>query len=305
MRNRKIYFLICGFSLMAASCSASEFDNPEPDERQMEIAMSKKREEEYKKFYGDDSGKPADKGDLPKKLAEIKDQARLNKVYWGGIHVGDLIVEVKKEGEYYNFEVIMRSYNIAKLISKFSSETEGKIKITDDGFLPSYYKTHYKRRKDDRNIELKFSDDGQTIISDINTPPEKRWKRKEVPAELKIGVQDPLSIAFVARQMIIDRLESGEKEFSIPLYDGRRRSKYNFKIKGKTKDGLIEVGFAEEAVAGYTDNELKEFKKGNKEITLYLSPLDYWPVKAKGRSPLGNATASLDKICDTLEKCLD
>ncbi len=235
--------------------------------------------------------------------------------YWSGMHVGDLFAMVEKnttiddkgeKREGLEFKVVMRSYNLAKLISKFGSEATAQIGYTKEGrFIPQKYTAAFSRRKEHREISLTYDATGENIIEETNTPPEKRWKRKEVPAELKVGTPDPLTYVMRAREKIRNIVDNGGKNtFTLPFYDGRRKTNYFFTVYGITQDHRVHVTFEEEPVAGYTNNELRDLKEDKPMFTLYLAKHDLLPVWAEGYSPLGRAKIILKKYCVTFEQCL-
>jgi len=256
--------------------------------------------------------------DKPKKT-DIKD-TRVNTVrrysaYWAGLHVGDMITSVESKGVYLSdkkevkaqkFTTIIKSHNLAKLINGYKSETKAVMVFNEEGkYIPNTYSTSYKMRKKHRDITMKYSKDGSEIINETNIPPEKRWKREEVPTNLKLNSPDPLTLVFQARQKIIEVVEKGGKNtFTLPLYDGRRRSNYFFTVYGITKNNLIHITFEEKPVSGYTNNEIRDFKKGATLVTAYLSKDDYLPVWGTAHSFLGKAKIILKKYCKTLNECL-
>jgi len=253
-------------------------------------------------------------------IVDVKD-TRINTVrkysaYWAGLHVGDMINAVESEGVFLTdkneikaqkFTTIIRTHNLAKLISGYKSTTKALMSFNENGeYKPSSYSTSYKIRKKHRDITMKYSADGSTIIEETNMPPEKRWKRKEVPSNLKVNSPDPLTLIFQIREKIRHIVEKGGRNtFTLPLYDGRRRSNYFFTVYGITKNNLIHITFEEKPVSGYTNNELKDFKKGTTLVTVYLAKDDLLPVWAKAHSFLGTAKILLKKYCKTLEECLD
>jgi len=244
------------------------------------------------------------------------DDKRLNvikkyEVTWLGFHVGDLFIKIKSEeqdGEAFSrMQVIIRSYGLARKISGYQSDTQALIKYKGKGkYLPHEYATSFALRKKRRDITFLYSEDGSRIIKETNVPPEKRWKRKEVEVEEKLNTYDPLTLSLMAREKLITAVKLGEKEFTMSLYDGRRRTDFEFNIEDYTKkEKLINVTFTEIPISGYTNNEMKKIKSRKPMIRLFISPENYFPIRAEGESTIGTAIIKLKDECSTLKECLD
>ncbi len=253
---------------------------------------------------------------IPEKSVSVKEKTKIKekdsrnksivlyKASWKGVNIASMRVEVYPNENYSDMKVSISTHGLLKWIVKYRSETDGKIGYKDGEYVPSFYHTDYSYRKKHRDIKLTYSQDGKQIIKDENVPPEKRWKRKEVPQQDKDGSLDPLALALVAREKIKQAyLGQGDKQFSLPLYDGRRRSDQVFSVSDGLKGGLIQVQMEERPVSGYTNNELKIFKDGSQIIDIYVEPKEFIPQKAKGQSPLGEAWIYLKKMCQTVAEC--
>ena len=264
--------------------------------------------------FDDEEKAYLDPDDAPIKLNdfvsyEIKDTFRHYGVNWLGLNVADMYTHVKRlSDDSYDFKVFIRSKNVAKMISRFKSDTSAivnyHIGINGAKYTPYEYETLFNLRKKRRKIMMFFSDDGKRLLRESNVPPERRWKREEVLPELKIEVYDPLSVVFEARRKIIDGIKTGNHLFAMPLYDGRRRTILHFRIYGQTDEGLIHVSFSEEPVSGYTNNEMKNFTDGTRIFHMYLSPNDFLPVKTYAKSPAGNAKIYLKRECRDEFECM-
>ena len=232
-------------------------------------------------------------------------KARWYRVYWGAITVGDLYVTLIPTAEGYGMRSAIRSKGIAKVVSNWKSDSGATMRIQEDGkYVPIRFKTSFELRKRTRKIDIHWDKDWK-VVKETNIPPENRHKRPAVPEEQKIGSFDPLTAVMQGRLLVREAILSGKREFFVPVYDGRRKSNIRFKIYGADKNGIIHTSFVEEAVSGYTNNELKEIAKNNPEFHVYLSPKDLLPVAAKGQSLLGTARIKLKMECDTLKECQD
>lgn len=236
--------------------------------------------------------------------------------YWAGLHVGDLIVgvtpiqpwDVAEDVHQMRFELEMRSYNIAKWASKFASKAQVVMQFDRDGTIfPLRYHSEVQKKREFRVIDIEYDAQKRVITSESNTPPEKRWKRKEVPPHLKETMPDPMSFVFQVREEIREFLKSdgqvGEGMI-VPFYDGRRRTNIDFTFKGVTDEGYLQFDFVEKPVSGYTNNEVRRLNERGIVFELYLAQHDLLPVGAYGRSSYGNARILLKEYCMDYASCL-
>lgn len=243
-------------------------------------------------------------------------QVNLYGVYWGGFHIGDLIIATKQEKDTCTVETYIRSHGLAKLISGFRSDTKSTIHCVEnkrnsdslhaDYFVPQFYETHFTLRKRDRNIELTYSKDGKEITKDYNHPPENREKRAAVSDEDKSETHDPLSSAALTRNIFQYALEHGQapEPFIIGMYDGRRRTDIELHYVGTTPEGNHTIEFRELPISGYTNNELRDYKKSKNRYYITVDAKTYMPLKALGESTLGNANILFTRQCESVESCL-
>jgi len=159
------------------------------------------------------------------------------------------------------------------------------------------------------------------VLSEKDNPPEDRNKRPIVAKNLKDNAYDPLSAALLAREKLRQmkgsgalekgQLEKGGANFTIPMYDGRRRSNLEFTVYGREtlklggqKISVIHIGFIDNPVAGYTKNEIRDLPTQNPVINAYISDDDLLlPVKGNGEISIGFATGSLKNECTKFVGC--
>ncbi len=226
---------------------------------------------------------------------------------------------------YAEIKPIETNSQYTKYVSKFYSKSNGFIdylfgwrsntvsvtKAYENKTVPISFRTKVLLKKKTREIALDYSETGNVIFEQV-TPPDNRAKRPAVEDSKKIGTFDPLSIVIethriVKKAFVEDKFNSNNKySFSLPLYDGRRRSDINFELdKNKDEDGIIHLKITQKPIAGYTDNEWKDIKKGERSVDIYLDSTTYWPVSAQGKSALGSARAKFLHDCQTkFEECI-
>ncbi len=240
-------------------------------------------------------------------VAAPVNQVLLYEAHWSGAHVGRMAVAVKLDDSAYDMKVEMRSLGIAKAAGKFVSTANGKGVIQKSG-SPGLgeYASHTQLRKQIKDVTIAYDAKGK-LVSDTVIPPDKREKRPAVDVALKTDTLNPLTAIIAARV----KIAAGAKEFELPLYDGRRRSKLEFKVLGmrdmKNVNGssgqLMLVTMRRLAVAGYTGNELKRIKNEEPLIKGYLDPTTLIPHYVEGIAILGSATATLKTTCSSFTEC--
>lgn len=231
--------------------------------------------------------------------------ARKYNVYWAGIHIADLIAEVKDN----KMQAIIESYGIAKEVSKYRSKTSSEFILNNGAVLPASFFTEFQQRDQLRKIDIKFSEDG--IKHEQVTPPDNRKKRPAVPDILKKDAVDPLTAAVVAREKILESLANNTNKFEFNIYDGRRLSALKFNVYGLVKRIIngkstetVKIDFKRYPLAGYTSNEMKRAKGEEPVITFYLEPGTLYPLAADAEAKLGTATLVMEKECDSLDSCM-
>ncbi len=233
-------------------------------------------------------------------------------VTWNDIHIADFQVSLnpaKGDPNAAEMCVVIRTGSIASLAGGYASDTRARLHYTGaESYKPVRYHTAFKLKKKARDIKLHYNAEGNRIAAEINTPPENPGKRAKVSATQKKGALDPLALVLAARERLI-KLTKGVpdiagKNFTLPMYDGRRRSDMRFDVQARMADGIIPVSVTEIAVAGYSKSELEDRDKARPLVTLYISPERYIPVRAQGASFFGTSWVKLVKECATAEACV-
>ncbi|MBN8532170.1 MAG: DUF3108 domain-containing protein, partial [Alphaproteobacteria bacterium] len=147
------------------------------------------------------------------------------------------------------------------------------------------------------------------VASETFEPEENRVERPAVEAKHKDGVVDALTTFVAARRMVLQAQAKGETKFTLPYYDGRRRTDLNFEIVGSetmkdTKQQVLHVRYTGIPVAGFTANELKKQNAEDAVIDAYASDDgQLLPIAAKGSAPLGVAFGKVTHTCVDFAMC--
>ena len=237
---------------------------------------------------------------------------RWYKIYWLGMHVADLVSEIKEEKKgLFHIESHINTKGMVKRLTKYKSITKSySLKNSMGNFIPDNFESSSRLRKKRRTIEINYNDTG-LIDKEKVIPADNRLKRPAVDNTLKIDSVDPHTAILVAHKEIRKALVSNNEEFSIALYDARRMSKLNFTVHGRKiikhndKDiRAIHVSFYREAVAGYTGREKERMENENPIIDIYLEDNEMMlPIKALAEAPIGSASAILERQCYDILSC--
>lgn len=231
----------------------------------------------------------------------LKPGAYLYEVSWNGLQVASLVVGIEPgKGDLTRIQAAIRTYGIAQAASRYSSDSEAIAAISEATVKPVSFHTGFSMRKTVREIFLSW-DDAVNIKRHEVDPPERPGKRTPVSKSQKSNAFDPLSAYFAARQKVL----SGERKFTIPMFDGRRRSELQFEVEEKRKDGSQHITMREIFIAGYTGREQSDRAERDITIHIYLDPETLIPVGGVGVSIIGQANGKLAARCETYEECLE
>lgn len=251
--------------------------------------------------------------------AEPTQQAYWYKIFWSGLHVGDVVTEVTLNDKEYAMYTTIKSRGLAWTFTQYYSDTYTSGIIKDDHhFQPLHYKTSFNARKGLRTIEFDYDVAGN-ITGEHYDPPENRDKRPAVPDTQRNGGQDPQSLILQLRQHARDYLAQCREGIALcnvsdtlKLYDGRRLSNMPYSLLGIRKERimwkdytLLHLKTRRNAKAGYTDNELERIGGEEPDIHAYFptnqEPLV--PIKITAEAMLGTASALLEARCDSMRAC--
>lgn len=260
-----------------------------------------------------------DVSDDENKSNKVADTDFLRKYHIGYLtfDVADIFFEVKPihaTPSYvrYKTRVYSKTNGMVDYFMGWLSHTVGYTKIYSNKTVPEKFRTRVKHKKKVREIELVFDKSGKNYVVDKVTPPDNRQKRLAVSKANKRASFDPISGFLEARRLIKSAFEDnnfnskGFYTFTLPIYDGRRRTDFLLSLQKKLIDGAYKLSVSQKAIAGYTKKELDKEQGASKAfLTIMLDPKDYVPVEVIGRHPLGTASADYVGSCDkSFEECI-
>lgn len=232
-------------------------------------------------------------------------------VAWSGLTVGGMAIAAHDDDKTYGMDVRVKSNGLAWAFTKHHSTTTVEGIKRKGSYIPQRFETWFTLRKDTRHIVLDYDKNGK-LTNELNTPPEDRNKRPEVPMELKQHVVDALTTFFVQRQEVYKALKNGEDRFTIRMYDGRRLTDMQYFVQGrkevnwnKQDTRVIVFNLSRSPVAGFKKNELEEIEgKQDPAVSLYLSDDGKLiPLKIIIDSSAGSFYANFKHSCADMESC--
>ena len=176
---------------------------------------------------------------LPVKASEIEQLAY--DVRFAGLTVGQALFTIEESDVSYRTKVDMVSSGIIAVFADFRAIAEGRGAFKMNGFgqpVPVSFQREWSisdiastmtiTHDADSGVAKKTDSYVNPNTGEIIDPAEEfEWAqgRVEVPAGLRVDVFDPISAFVYARHRVT---ELNETQFSVPLYDGRRR--YDMKV---------------------------------------------------------------------------
>lgn len=234
---------------------------------------------------------------------------RKYKVEYMGIDVAEFFIsnEVNEPSQDYNknlFQIYSRTLNVADFFFNWQGYSKGYFRDYGEFVKPVSFHSKTFLRKKSKELELFFDEDNK-IYKELVEPPDNRDKRKAVSERGKDKAYDTVSLFMQARVMIKAAIlhhyfsEKGVYSFSLKDYNGRRLSRFNFRVEDRrsSEEGYYKVTLTREALEGYSDRELEEDKEGSFSVKAYLNPQDLWPNKIEGASTLGDITVTFVEDC--------
>ncbi len=219
---------------------------------------------------------------------------------WGGILLGKLVLGIDEDQHSYQMHLQVASAGIVNLFTRHSDDTKADGRREGDKYFPFHYESYYKTKNKPRHIKLAFNKSG-VVTEEINEPPEDRNDRPEVPHKFKDGSYDPLTGLMVLRSGVED----------LRAFDAKRM--YQVRAIKNGVDTLWAGGKWYPAasyilkrfpLAGLTQKELGEYKKGEPPLTFYFSnDARHIPLGIAMPIFLGSVKGVLVKECKKWEEC--
>jgi len=214
----------------------------------------------------------------------------------GGLHVADFLAEFDESRSRYRTVLIMETKGLARWFQDFRAELTGYGTMTMETGrgtrpVPRQFDSAWMAAEIAASLTIAYDPTTGLALpherffnpltdEDIDLK-DLEWNRDRevpppVPDGMRIGVLDPIAAFVAARRHILD---SGQSEFRIPIYDGRRRYDLvgtvepprNFWIKSRDIE-LVPVIAGIDPVFGFNEENTERIRAG--QGTVLFSPDD-------------------------------
>lgn len=240
------------------------------------------------------------------KTISAKDAPLLNKTYlytgyYLGVPVMDFVVDFRARDGVYYARALTFTRGLLFYITRLKSDAFSFFSYNSktDSYSPMRYHMEYSIRGKKREISMHYAEDG-TLSSELIIPAVKEGEK--ISQALKDNAYDPFTATMVARQNVMN----GKKAFSLPVYSGRTRVNMHVKNTGETNSkNMQKLLLTYTPKAGYTAEEIAEFKDVNFSTTMWFDPVISLITKGSAKALAARAKFSLKATCDTLKECIN
>lgn len=229
---------------------------------------------------------------------------------FSGINFGKIGIEIDEQADKANITCDITSSGIVALFVKHSSHTTLAATGSNFTYPDRTYESHYHTRKKYRFVKLVYKN-GKIISSTIE-PPEDPAKRPAVPEADINKAYDLMAFLLQLRSEVSNAKKTGNKDFILNAYDGRRLTRADFKVLGERSikiNGVKQKTFAVSArrkqLAGFTKGEIEDYDPNEPSMTIYFSDDEKLiPLRMEAPFLFQKVSATLVKTCGKDESCL-
>lgn len=213
--------------------------------------------------------------------------------YWGGLHAADVTLALRQDDERYDVVMEVAGRGLIGWLVDLSTagHSRGSL-LAETTPRPLLYR-YYQRDGDDESVvEIEFDpatgrghSQERTRDAALRGRPDG-WEvepQDGVPATLRTGVFDPLSLVPLLRDALPRALEDGRRSLAIPVFDGKRRFDVAVRLKGEGRHELagrdvetLDIEATIEPVAGFSRRKAESWRGTTATIRLdrrHLMPL--------------------------------
>jgi hypothetical protein len=211
------------------------------------------------------------------------------------------VAELKATSQGNRFSTEIGTTGLVGMMSNYKNVAETEFTVKNGIYTPTRFSKKSERTSGTKHTELGYN--SGTVATQKSS---EEQSSEALQAAGKIQAIDPLAAVIIARQRILKARTSGEKQFSFPLYDGKKLATLNFELFGTKElelDGKMEdtlhVRMTRIPLSGFDADENK-----NSVVELYLSnDIHLVPLFADAKASVGHATIVINKRCFPAEEC--
>jgi len=174
-------------------------------------------------------------------------------VMYGGLHVGDAVVELRQTPTSYTTGLKLTTRGVAKWLREFRADLSGQGSISDDPTrpLPAAFRREWKGTEfassmvmtyhpetrmtetQEKYVNVETGEEVKREDLPWNKNDRRRDRDKPVPTEMQADALDPMAAFVAARHQIMEQGAAKKPvTFRVPIYDGQRR----YDVVGKTTE---------------------------------------------------------------------
>ena len=249
----------------------------------------------------------------------------------GGLHLGDALIALNQTESGYTTAMKVTARGVAKMVKNFSSDMKGEGRFAptaanSDGptLQPAVYQRQWATDEIAAAMTMTFdpatglAKTEERFFHPATSAPiaredlpwnDRRERQKDVPADMRTNVLDPMAAFIAARGQLMALVmsqgvaPSRPKNFRVPIFDGRRR--YNIvgradaarsvTING-TERQVVPVVAKLEPVFGFGKKSEDRMKESEGKF-LFSNDARFIPVQLVISNELLSAVMSLDADC--------
>lgn len=216
-------------------------------------------------------------------------------ISWSGIPFAKLWISIEETVDNYRLTASYKSRGLVRIFSRSKSLTlSNGVRVGDTIRALEY---NYENEDEDKHTLLQFDLAGELIRREVEPDDDPTHRPPVSAAEIK-GAATPGDALFVLREMVRQAEKQGKSEFSVRFYEGKRLMLVTGSISQDTnytinkKDYVVrKLTLSRELLSGFTDKEIKRYKKGEPPLYLYLDAETLFPIAMEVEIKLGTVKA--------------
>lgn len=232
--------------------------------------------------------------------------------WWGGFKGADIQFTVDEENGGWKGRFLVHGAGLVRWMTKLEADAGGHGKLGPVGPMPDSYIQHVVSNKSERTVELGFRGDppvgARLSDREVYADPSKQARDPEnvpdLPEAQRRDTMDPIA----AILSLGERAVMGDKHFTLPVYDGRRRFDLEVTVTGPNHHGLlkkqtdtIDAVALVHPIGGFKPYHLKWWS--NAKFDVYLDPKTGLPLQISSSSFLAAVVLTTKAVCPTETDC--
>jgi len=226
--------------------------------------------------------------------------------WWGGLKSADILFIALEADGGWNGDVEIRSAGLVRWLSGLRADIRGHGPLDGAGALPESYIQHVVTRRSERTVAVDFAGAPPLgrRLSDQETLLDPAYQKRDpeavpdLPEAQRRATMDPIAAILTLGRRVL----AGERRFTLPVYDGRRRfdlavergGANRHPIGGRVVDTLDAVAVVH-PLGGFRPFHLRLWTDAKFEI--YLDPKTGLPLRISSSSFGAAVVVTAHAVC--------